>query len=319
MQYFPLFLNLEDKPVLVVGGGEVASRKVEALLKAGARVTVLSPDLSAFLRQLYEQRYITWLQEDYDAGFLMPAYIQVWATTDDSALNHQIYHDAKQHRILVNVVDDQPYCDFITPAIIVRGGIQIAISSGGASPVLIRNLRESIESILPQNLSLLATFAGGKRDDIQTVLPEIRARRQFWERFFADKLIQEATQVEQLEDRYQVLLSEPYTLTGHVVWIIFDPDIELIPIKALRYMQQSELILYPAHTDQAVLDLCRRDADRTAYQDDADLANLLISARSEPCNLGILVPAVSKEQYRHLIAPGDRCFEPAVYLPPKAL
>jgi len=129
MRYFPLFMDLENKPVLVVGGGEVASRKIEALLNF------------------------------YSSELMDGAYVQVWATTNNPSLNHQVYRDAKQRNLLVNVVDDKPYCDFITPSMISRGRVQIAISSGGASPVLIRNLRESLEAVLPQNLSLLAEFA----------------------------------------------------------------------------------------------------------------------------------------------------------------
>ncbi len=119
----------------------------------------------------------------YSSHWLDKRYVQVWATTDNPELNHQVYKDAKEQGILVNVVDDQPYCDFITPSMIERGRIQLAISSGGASPVLIRNIRETLEAVLAQNLALLADFGASKRNSIKDFLPSVDLRRQFWERF----------------------------------------------------------------------------------------------------------------------------------------
>lgn len=115
MQYFPLFLNLKSKPVLVVGGGEVACRKVDSLVRAGALVTIVSPQIAPYLQELVDSQECVWIQNFYSKEQLVQKFIQVWATTDNPALNHQVYHDAKKLGILVNVVDDQPYCDFITP------------------------------------------------------------------------------------------------------------------------------------------------------------------------------------------------------------
>ncbi|MCG6507725.1 bifunctional precorrin-2 dehydrogenase/sirohydrochlorin ferrochelatase, partial [Vibrio parahaemolyticus] len=155
-RYFPLFLDLTNKPVLVVGGGEVACRKIDALLRAGAKVTIVSPQIASTLQSLVDDGKCQWIQNFYTSQILTKEYLQVWATTDNPDLNHQVHKDAKNMGILVNVVDDQPYCDFITPSMIERGRVQLAISSGGASPVLIRNVRETLEAVLPQNLGLLA-------------------------------------------------------------------------------------------------------------------------------------------------------------------
>lgn len=186
MRYFPLFLDLVNKPVLVVGGGEVASRKVEALLKAGANVTIVSPTLVEFLSRLADEHQIHWVQRFYSSDLVTKRFVQVWATTDNPELNHQVYKNAKELGILINVVDDKPYCDFITPSMINRGRIQIAISSGGASPVLIRNIREKLEAILPQNMGLMAEFANSKRNSIKEALPSVDLRRKFWEQFFSN-------------------------------------------------------------------------------------------------------------------------------------
>lgn len=183
MQYFPLFMNLRDRPILVVGGGEVACRKVDSLIRAGANVSIVSPQIDLYLQRLVERNECHWIQNLYSKKILDKKYLQVWATTDNLELNHRVYDDAKALGILVNVVDDQPYCDFITPSMITRGRIQIAISSGGASPVLIRNIREQLESSLAFNLSLLADFGMSKRGDIKQRLPSVDLRRKFWEMF----------------------------------------------------------------------------------------------------------------------------------------
>ncbi|GAK83204.1 siroheme synthase / Precorrin-2 oxidase /sirohydrochlorin ferrochelatase [Vibrio ponticus] len=121
MQYFPMFLDLKDKEVLVVGGGEVACRKVETLIRAGAIVTIVSPAIENFLHALVEKGECRWVQNFYSKEMMDARFIQIWATTDNPELNHQVYRDAKALNILVNVVDDQPYCDFITPSIVNRG------------------------------------------------------------------------------------------------------------------------------------------------------------------------------------------------------
>jgi len=184
MRYFPLFLDVVNKPVLVVGGGEVACRKVDSLLRAGASVTVVSPKLEPYLRSLVDAERCSWIQNFYSSEIMTKQYIQVWATTDNPSLNHQVHKDAKKMGILVNVVDDLPFCDFITPSMVNRGRIQIAISSGGASPILVRNIREKLESVLPQNLSLLAEFGASKRNSIKKEFPSVTERRKFWEAFF---------------------------------------------------------------------------------------------------------------------------------------
>lgn len=154
-----------------------------------ANVTVVSPNIHPHLLSLSEQQSLLWVKAFYQSEMLHD-YIQVWATTDNPDLNHQVHHDAKRKNIMVNVVDDKPYCDFITPSMINRGRIQIAVSSGGASPVLIRYLREKLESILPQNLSLLADFGASKRNSIKESLATVDERRKFWERFFSSEKCQ---------------------------------------------------------------------------------------------------------------------------------
>ncbi|KGY13635.1 ferrochelatase [Vibrio tubiashii] len=281
MQYFPLFIDLNHKPVLVVGGGEVASRKVDSLIRAGADVTIVSPQIEEHLAKLVESNECRWVQGFYSVELLETKYVQVWATTDNPSLNHQVHRDAKQKGILVNVVDDLPYCDFITPSMINRGRIQLAISSGGGSPVLIRNVREKLEAVLPQNLALQAEFAASKRADIKVKLSTVDERRKFWEAFFARADVDQAVVSSELENAYQALFAEGFDSKGSTTWIEHGDDVELLTLKALRIMQQAELVLFDGQCPFSFIDLVRRDAERVEYHNDAELAELLEKARKE--------------------------------------
>lgn len=276
MQYFPLFMDLRTKPVLVIGGGEVACRKVDTLLRAQAQVTIVSPEIETYLKSLVEEEACHWIQSEYSDAYLTKEYVQVWATTDSREINHQIHADATKKRILVNVVDDQPYCDFITPSIINRGKVQLAISSGGAAPVLIRNLREKMEAILPKNLSLLADFAASKRAHIKQILPSVDMRRRFWEKFYAVNDVKMASDLEMLERVYKSLSSENFQPVHRLTWIEYGNDVELLTLKALQIMQQAEVVLYSSECPFDFVDLIRRDAERVCYENDGEIDNWLI-------------------------------------------
>ncbi|WJT08400.1 precorrin-2 dehydrogenase/sirohydrochlorin ferrochelatase family protein [Vibrio harveyi] len=295
MRYFPLFLDLVNKPVLVVGGGEVASRKVEALLKAGADVTIVSPSLVDFLDKLAQEQQVQWIQRFYSSDIVTNSFIQVWATTDNPELNHQVYKDAKELGILVNVVDDKPYCDFITPSMINRGSIQIAISSGGASPVLIRNIREKLEAILPQNMGLMAEFANSKRNSIKEALPSVDLRRKFWENYFSHPEVENARDNRELETIYQETMTKPLDETGSCTWIQVGKDVEMLPIKAVRYMQQAELALHSTKCEANVMELVRRDAEREAFSSATELSDMLRKAKEEKLRVCIFVPYGTSE------------------------
>ncbi|MGC9421536.1 NAD(P)-dependent oxidoreductase [Vibrio sp.] len=302
MRYFPLFLDLLNKAVLVVGGGEVACRKIETLLRAGAYVTVVSPQIASPIQVWVEQGRCQWVKNFYSSQFVTKDYRQVWATTDNPELNHQVYRDATAAGILVNVVDDQPYCDFITPSILERGRIQIAISSGGASPVLIRNVRETLEAVLPQNLALLADFGASKRNSIKEYLPTVDLRRKFWEHFFAQNAVKNATSRETLEKCYRAALTEEINERGEVVWIEYGADVELLPLKALRYMQQAELVLFEQVCPYDYVDLCRRDAERESFNHPGQLSKRLAVAKQAQQRVVILV---SSDKHEYLLLQGQ--------------
>ena len=261
MDFFPVFLRLSDRQVLVVGGGDVACRKVDLLLRANANITVVSPELHAYLCTYVEEGKITYLKKCYEQNDLT-GFDQIWATTNHRELNHRIYKEATERGLWVNVVDDPQYCHFITPSIVDRSPIQVAISSGGASPVLIRYLRERFETFLPQNLSVLADFAGKQRERIKQHFSTVDERRKFWERYFRSPVVENATKPEELESVFQQLLNEPDKVEQSIVYIQVGSDPELLTLKALRLMQQAEYIVYCDTCPEIFVDLCRRDADR---------------------------------------------------------
>ncbi|BCL69628.1 ferrochelatase [Vibrio nigripulchritudo] len=294
MRYFPLFFDLNHKPVLVVGGGEVASRKVDSLLRAGADVTIISPKIDPYLQKLVEEQKCHWVKAFYSPD-MMTDYIQVWATTDNPELNHKVHADAKHKGIMVNVVDDQPYCDFITPSMVNRGRIQIAISSGGASPVLVRNIREKLESLLSQNVSLLAEFAASKRNSIKESLPSVDSRRKFWEAFFSDPKLDTVEDRAYLEELYEARLNDTDYDSGSMTWLEYSDDVELMSIKGLRLMQQAELVLAHKDCPFEFVDLCRRDAERETFSSYAELSAKL--AHSEIPSLRVVVFFPKGEQH----------------------
>lgn len=265
MDFFPVFLKLNDRRVIVIGGGEVACRKIDLLYQAGANITLVSPEIHPYLESMVAENKITWLQQPYQKDVIV-GFHQVWATTDDPTLNHQIFNDAETLGIWTNVVDDPQHCHFITPAMVDRSPIQVAISSGGASPVLVRMIREKLETQLPQNLGLLAKYSGQQRQRIKQYFNTVDERRKFWERFFRLPEVETATTAAQLEAAFSALLAQPNPAGSNVYLIELGDDPELLSLKALRLMQQAEYVLYPHESPQAFIELCRRDAERDTYK-----------------------------------------------------
>jgi siroheme synthase-like protein len=166
MAYYPVFLELKGRPCLVVGGGQVAARKVEGLLAAGARVTVVSPSLDPDLAKLTAERRIRHVERPYQR-MDMKGYALVIAATDDGAANERVAGEARQSGIPVNVVDEPALCDFILPSVVRRGDVVLAISTGGLSPALARWLREELETYLSEDFERLAQLLAEVRSELR--------------------------------------------------------------------------------------------------------------------------------------------------------
>ncbi len=166
--YYPVYLNLEGRRCIVIGGGDVAERKIQHLLECGARVGLISPEATPVLQDLAQQGQIEWVQKSYEPGDLKDAFLAI-AATDDSKVNREIYFEAERSKVLLNVVDVTRYCVFIAPAIVRQGDITLAISTGGTSPALARRIREELQGYLTKDYA-----------DLAKVLAQVRAaiRRQ---------------------------------------------------------------------------------------------------------------------------------------------
>lgn len=266
MDYLPIFADLKKRPVLVVGGGEVAARKIDLLLRAGAEVRVVAQALSTEVEHLCQQSAIQWLAQAYAAEQLDDVFLVI-AATDDTVLNAQVYEDANERRVLANVVDDQPKCSFIFPSIVDRSPIVVAISSSGQAPVLARMLREKLETLLPASLGKMAVIAGNWRERVKQRFSSMSARRRFWEQAFDGRFasLTAAGQVDEAEVALQQLMDAPDDAThqGLVTLVGAGPgDAGLLTLRGLQVMQQADVVLYDYLVSDEVLDLVRRDAEK---------------------------------------------------------
>ena len=167
MAYYPIFLDLSGRRVIVIGGGNVAEGKVQGLLAGGAdSLTVVSPDLTPALQGLRSEERFTWRRAEYAEGDL-EGYDFVFVATDDGAVNRQVANEARRRRILVNAADDPPNCDFILPSVVRRGRVVVAASTGGASPALARRLREDLTGFITEDYGVLADLLAGLRKELQ--------------------------------------------------------------------------------------------------------------------------------------------------------
>ena len=180
MDYLPVFLQLHERPALVVGGGRVAARKVELIRRTGARITLVAPSLTEELRELADRGEIQYVAAPFSPEHISGMDVVVAATSSEE-VNALVSLTARRERIPVNVVDDPDKSTFIFPAIVDRSPILIAISSGGAAPVLARRVREQLEALIPARLGDLARFMGERRAAVKRAL-RTAARRSFWER-----------------------------------------------------------------------------------------------------------------------------------------
>ncbi len=268
MDYLPIFMKVQDAECLVVGGGDVALRKIHLLQRTGARITVVAPYLSAAVRILLEDGVIKHVDGPYDANMLSNKHLVI-AATDDRDLNKQVSVDCHERRLPVNVVDDPALCSFVTPSIVDRSPVIIAISSGGSAPVLSRLLRARLESSIPAAFGRLAELAERYRARVKQELKEPRHRLRFWERVFGGGIAEhvlaghEAAAEKELQSTLAEAARTGALPTRGEVYLVGggpgDPD--LLTFRALRLMQQADVVLYDRLISPRVLELVRRDAD----------------------------------------------------------
>ena len=265
MDYLPLFHNLKGRKCLVVGGGEIALRKVRPLLEAGAVVRVVAPQIRQSLKEMADvgtiQITVKTFHPDDMAGVAL-----VIAATSDQQVNEQVSRFARERNIMVNVVDNPALCSVIFPAIIDRSPVQIAISTGGSAPVLARLLRGKLESLLPDAYGKLAQLADKFRPAVKAKLESENSRRGFWEKVFEGPIAELVFRgrMQEAEQALADAIDNPDVQACGEVYLVGggpgDPD--LLTFRALRLMQQADIVLYDRLVSKEVLNLVRRDAER---------------------------------------------------------
>ncbi len=201
--YYPIFLSLQGRCCVVIGGGPVAAGKVRGLLEAGAAVTVISPELTPNLQALAAEAHIAYLQRGYRPGDLAEAFLVISATAD-RAVNEAVWEEANARNILINVVDDTPHCSFIAPAILRRGDLTLAISTSGKAPALAVQLRDWLDRFLGDEYAHFLELAGALREPLAERYPDFEQRRTLWYRLVNSDVLELLRQGDEIGARKRI-------------------------------------------------------------------------------------------------------------------
>ena len=266
MKHLPIFVNIRKKPCVVVGGGLVATRKVSSLLDSGATITVVSPAVTEEIQQFINDKHLTHHAREFQEADLRGAYL-VFAATDNRQVNRKIGDLAQAQHQLVNIADDPDNCNFVLPSVLDRSPVVIAVSTGGASPVLARQLRMQLEAMIPSACGRLAGITEEYRKKVKSFFPKQTQRKQFWENALkgpVSELVyagQETSARQHLDEMLeQGLETSPM---GEVYLVGAGPgDPDLLTFKAVRLMQQADVMVYDRLVSQPILDMANPEAER---------------------------------------------------------
>ncbi|MDE0054669.1 MAG: siroheme synthase CysG [Gammaproteobacteria bacterium] len=263
MNRLPLFLDLIHQPCLVIGGGDVAARKIGSLVDVGARVTVVAPMIGDTVAELAERHGLEVVLREFEPSDVRGRLLVI-AATDDAGVNRAAFTACRERRVLINTVDDAALSTAIFPSIVDRGPVTVAVSTGGASPTLARRIREQVETLLPATTGRLAEFLRQRRARVREAVPEIGARRRLWDDVLDGNVPAHiAGGDEKTADAELERLVAGGAPEGFVSLVGAGPgDPDLLTLKALRTLQRADVVYYDNLVSAAVLELCRRDAKR---------------------------------------------------------
>jgi len=262
LDYFPLFHRFNQEKIVIVGGGAIALRKITLLEKSGAEITVVAPSIKPEINQ---KSTCTCIEREFADSDLDHCSLVVVATNNHQ-LNAYISDMAKQKNLLVNVVDAPELCNVIFPSIVDRNPLLLAITSSGRAPVLARSVRAKLESTIPASYGHLAALASKFRDEVKHKLTKSDDRLKFWEKMLNGVTAEHvyAGRIDEAEDALVAALSNPeLRMRGEVYLVGAGPgDPDLLTFKALRLMQQADVVVYDALVSNEIMELVRRDAER---------------------------------------------------------
>jgi uroporphyrin-III C-methyltransferase/precorrin-2 dehydrogenase/sirohydrochlorin ferrochelatase len=264
MDHLPIFINVRQNPCLVIGGGDIALRKINLLIKAQAKVDCLSPLFCEGINNLSQNGDVNLIQKRFESDDIKD-YAIIIASTDDSSVNTLISKSAKKARIPVNVVDSPELSSFIMPSIVDRSPVIIAVSSAGRAPVLARIIRAKLETVIPSAYGVLAEIAGEYRQKVKDRFSKIKDRRAFWESIFSGVIAEKvfSGRINEAKDNIDKQLQQASQMELGEVYLVGagpgDPD--LLTFKALRLIQQADVVLYDRLVSKGVMELVRRDSE----------------------------------------------------------
>ena len=299
MRHYPAFFDIKGRPCLVVGGGAAALGKIRLLRRAGADVTLIAPRIDADLRTFGDRGSLTLKMGEFRAKDVIGCAL-VHAASGEPELDQAVARAAKAQNIPVNVVDCAALSSFVMPAIVDRGQVVVAISSGGASPVLARRVRAEIETLLPHGLGRLARFAHSFRSAVQATFNDFETRLRFWENFFDGPLAESVLAGEEHQARSDMLAlvnRAQLPPTGEMQDIAVDPaQAHLLTLRDARSIARADVIIHDAEIGSAILDHARRDAVRFQARGNADqTANLTMAERRAGKRVVRLVARTQKQ------------------------
>lgn len=266
MDYFPLFFNLKDQHCLIIGGGEIAARKIRLLVQAGAKITVISKAFCPDIMAMQSSFGLILQQQEFTASDFSHFRLIISAT-ENKILNQWVAETAQEQGIPINVVDNPALSSFIFPAIVDRSPLIVAVSSGGVAPVLSRLIRAKIEAVIPPAYGKLADLAQTFREKVKNRFTSVQQRRIFWENVFQSNIAEQVFtgHIEKAEamlaEKLSNINAEP--TTGEVYLIGAGPGAaDLLTFRALRLLQQADVVVYDRLVSPDILDLARRDSEK---------------------------------------------------------
>lgn len=264
MKRFPLFISLDQANTLVVGGGLVALRKVQLLLKATKKIQLVAEKFHPELEKLIKENNLKFFKKKFSQHYLKDHFILIVAATDNQHVNKLLYKYAIQNNILINVVDQPKLCTCTFGSIVERGDITVAITSSGSAPVYARMLREKFEKLIPSSMARVVALASDYRDKVSKKFKnDLRSRRIFWENFFeaAESFKNKSLKALKI-DLDQRLRNKKLKQKGQVFLVGSGPgDPELLTIRALQVMQKADVCIYDNLVSREIKNLVRRDAE----------------------------------------------------------